>query len=96
MKFLAAAQQYLTVLIAMQWAYMVCVFGYAKWGFLGAAAGLVASPALLPFSPFTAWMHSEAAAVYAFYGLLLAWGTSIGLTRLLEPRIYDERGNRIA
>jgi hypothetical protein len=46
MKFLAAAQQYLTVLIAMQWAYMVCVFGYAKWGFLGAAAGLVASPAL--------------------------------------------------
>lgn len=89
-------QEIATVLIALQWAYLVASYGYMRWGWVGAAIGLVSSPALLPFAPFTAWMHPVDSAVYWFYGLLAVWVAATGAQYLATPKIYDESGRRIS
>lgn len=95
MRFAKAVEDYSTVLIALQWAYLVASAGYAKWGFWGGALGLISSPALLPLSPFTAWLHHAASAVLTFYVLLAIWLLSIIAVRLVTPTVHDEAGRRI-
>ena len=90
MKFAKTVQEYSTVLVVLQWAYLVATFGYAKWGFMGGALGLISSPALLPFSPFTAWLHSEKEVIIVFYVLLGVWMVAVGFQSFLRPRITSD------
>jgi len=88
-------QEIASVLVALQWAYLLTTFGYSKWGWWGGVLGLISSPALLPFAPFTAWMHSDGPAVITFYALAGIWLIAVIGQRYLEPRVYDEAGNRV-
>lgn len=75
---------------ALQWAYLLMMLGYEKWGFLGGALGLISSPALYPFSPFTAWLFFPADQLVWFYGLLgLAVLCGI-VVYMLTPKITSD------
>jgi hypothetical protein len=95
MRFAKTVQEYATLFVALQWAYLVTTFGYEKWGFWGGALGFISSVPLLPFSPVTAWLHSDKQSIIWFYALLGIWIVAAAIQYLARPRIYDESGRRI-
>jgi hypothetical protein len=94
MRFLQTTGQLALVLATMQWAYQLMMLGHSKWGWAGAVLGLISSPALLPFSPFTAWMFFGATDLIWFYSLLGIAVTGVGLEALLRPRIVSDYPTR--
>ena len=94
-KLLHTIEQTAGVLACLQWAYLMAVFGYAKWGWIGGVLGVVSSPALLPFSPFTAWMLDPREAVIVFYVLIGFYLGAMVAVRLTEPVARDESGRRV-
>lgn len=94
MKLLKTVGEICFAILAMQWAYMLTMLGYEKWGIFGAALGLLSSVPLLPFAPFTAWLWFPVDQMWWFYGLgavtLLCWGASA----LLTPSITSDYPHR--
>lgn len=80
------------VALGLQWAYMLAAKWYAAWGFWGGAAGLVASPALLPFAPFGAWYFFPASQAWPFYATAVAFAVAMAAVWLLTPRITSDYG----
>lgn len=95
MRFFSGMADTAMLLGALQWAYMLSVLGYEKWGWLGGAVGLITSPALLPFSPFVAWMFiDDGVQLIWFYGLGATWLACTLAVGLLTPRIVSDYPHR--
>lgn len=90
MKFIKTIRDLAIVVISLQWAYHLTVFGYAKWGFIGGALGFISSPALLPFSPFTAWMFFARVDLIWFYSLVGVIVVGIALEVIFKTRITSD------
>lgn len=90
MRFAKSTADFLMVVLALHWAWMVTEEGYARWGILGGIFSLMASAPLLPLSPFVAWLFPVQTQVLVFYALVAAIAICLGIYALTRPRITSD------
>lgn len=95
MKFFQSLRDMASLILALQWAWHLGVYGYERIGVIGAIIGALFSAPLIVIAPFTAWLFMDHAQTIWFYSLLLTIVSCAVLVRLFKPRIYDESGREI-
>lgn len=79
----------------LQWAWHIGVYGYERFGVLGAIFGAMFSAPLITISPFTAWLFMGHTQTIWFYLLLSTITVCAAVVWRFKPRIYDESGREI-
>ena len=95
MNFFRTLRDLASLILMLQWAWHLGVYGYERLGVLGAILGTMFSAPLITIAPFTAWLFMDRAQTIWFYLLLLVIVICAVILWLFEPKIHDEYGRKI-
>lgn len=95
MNFFRSLRDMASVILMLQWAWHIGVYGYERFGVLGAIFGTMLSAPLVPVAPFTAWLFMDRAQTIWFYLLLTVIVLCASVVWLFRPKITDESGREI-
>lgn len=95
MNFFRSLRDLASLVLMLQWAWHLGVYGYERLGGVGAVLGVMFSVPLIAISPFTAWLVMDRAQTIWFYLLLSVIALCSAVVWLFTSRIYDESGRRV-
>ena len=95
MNFFRSLRDLASLVLMLQWAWQLGVYGYERMGVLGAILGAMFSAPLIPLAPFTAWLLMDRAQTIWFYLLLSIIAGCASYLWLFKTRVYGEDGREI-